>query len=410
MKIIKCSEFFSRQDIKPFLLGAFYSRTIASSGNEYFFTTATYKKSRYVFEDDFDFEKYKREYTQVLNKFSGYHNWIYRKDVKTSIKLPRADHIFVLENDLGLTVTTFFRRLSSKILSSEWIFEDGLTENKKSFLRGYMELRGSIDTNRPFITQDYFYNTKKEISKAKLIFEQIEAPVSVANINFRELQEQYVTGENKRNTQFRMDLNWYAHHIGFTNKYKAEIFRNRYYFSDSYITDAGIYIFVTPNKDSRNENSFERYVRFFSENVYGEKLSDEMIANIRAKLGFDSNTSTNSRSQKIVDTFRIITPDKCAICDTEKTYTNVRTGRQHYAIHHMISFANGADLDVIDNLVKVCDTCHAMMRRGSGRSEDQINAIKKILNEQENVYEFCSNYLDTDNIDLLSIQIQKMLK
>lgn len=415
MKIVTCSEFFRRNDIKPFLLGAFYSRTIASPGDKYFFTTASYKKSKYVFDDDFDFVGYKGQYTSVLDKFSGYPYWVHTAETRATelapdLRFPRADHVFILKNDLGLSITTFFRRLSSKILSSDWIMEEGLTEEKKFFLRGYMELRGSIDTNRPFITQDYFYNNKKEISKAKLLFEQLEAPVSIANVNFRDLQGQFVEGTNRRNTQFRLDLNWYAHHIGFTNKYKAQIFSNRYYSSSNYVNEDGIYIFVTPERNSRDENSFERYIRFFSENVYGQKLSDERIASIRTTLGFDMNVAPAKRSQKIVDTFRVITPDKCAICGTEVTYTNARTGRQHYAVHHMISFANGAELDVMDNLVKVCDTCHAMMKRGSGMVDDQIEAIKKILLEQENVYDFCSNYLDIDDIDELAVEIQKLLR
>ena len=49
------------------------------------------------------------------------------------------------------------------------------------------------------------------------------------------------------------------------------------------------------------------------------------------------------------------------------------------------------------------------MKKSSGLVADQINAIKKILNEKENIYEFCSTYLEIDDINVLSQKIQTML-
>lgn len=409
MKIVRCSEFFTRPDIKPFLLGAFYSRSILSTDGKYFFATSSFKKSKYVFEDDFDLESYRKEYTDVLNRHSGYKNWIYKKNTKTDIPLPRADYIFVLENDLQLTVTTFFRRLSSYILNSDWVYEDGLTEEKKSFLRGFMELRGSIDTNRPLLAQDYFYNNKKEISKAKLIFESLAVPTNVANINFRDLQEQFVSGVVKRNSQLRMDLNWYVHNIGLINRYKAEIFERKYPYKERYETNNGIIYFVTAEKNFRSTNSFDSYINFFSQNIYGQKLSTERINDIRVMLKFDKTQTQGKRNKTVIEIFRAISPDKCAICGTSDTFINAKTQRPHFDIHHMISFKNGESVDVIDNLVKLCNNCHSMMKKGSGQKEDQLSAIRKILFEQENVFEFCSNYLDTDDIDIIACKVQEML-
>lgn len=60
-------------------------------------------------------------------------------------------------------------------------------------------------------------------------------------------------------------------------------------------------------------------------------------------------------------------------------------------------------------MVMICPTCHNMMKKSSGLVADQINAIKKILNEKENIYEFCSTYLEIDDINVLSQKIQTML-
>jgi hypothetical protein len=69
-----------------------------------------------------------------------------------------------------------------------------------------MENRGSIDTTRPLIAIDYFYNSKYDVDKAKILYDFMCVPLNVMNINFRELQKQYLDGK-KRNTQFRLDLN-----------------------------------------------------------------------------------------------------------------------------------------------------------------------------------------------------------
>ncbi len=409
MKIVKCSEFLQRKDIKPFLLGAFYSRTLLSDDSKYFFTVSSYKTSKYVFDDDFDFDNYRLEYLNQINNKSGYKNWFYKKNYKGAIKLPRGDYFFIIENDLKLSIKTFFNHLNSKILSSEWCYEEGLTEQKKDFIRGFMELRGSIDTNRPYITQDYFYNQKKEINKARILIEQFEIPFNVANINFRELQKQFVDGTNKRNTQFRIELNWYAKNIGFINKYKALIFEKRYYSSNSYEKDGVIY-FDAVEKNSRDSNVFIDYLNYFSKNVYGQALSEDRINGLREQLGFvEKFTKSTNRNMKIIETFKIISEDKCAICGTTNTFINKNTGRPHFEIHHMISLKNGKSLDVMDNLVKLCSNCHSMMSKGSGLVDDQINAIQKILNENENVYQFCSDYLNMEDIPTLAETIQTML-
>ena len=118
MKILKASELFLGKDVKPFLLGCLYSRIISINDNKYFVTTGAFKSSKYVFESDFNINKYKCDYLDVINYYSGYQYWFYRLDEDNSLglDLPRADYLFVIENDLNQTVTTFFRSLLSSFI------------------------------------------------------------------------------------------------------------------------------------------------------------------------------------------------------------------------------------------------------------------------------------------------------
>jgi hypothetical protein len=381
-----------------------------SKDNKYIFATSEFKRSIYVKNDVFDFNTYKVNYVNVLNKLSGYDNWFVKGSEKTKIPLPRSTFVFILENDLNLTCTAFFRRIQSLIYNASWSEDtEELTEDIRSFVRGFIETRGSIDTNRPFISQDYFYNSKNEISKAKILFDLLNLPVCITNVNFRELQNDFVTGKSKRNTQFRLNLNWYAKNIGFFNLYKATIFENKYHFFSKSIVN-NIVFYETETSQTDKDNSFISYLSYFAKNVYGQTLSKNRIDDLRNKLGFNGNDNNSSnRSKKVVDAFIELAPDVCAICGTTTTFTSAKTGKQHFDIHHMISFKNGKSVDVTDNLVKLCNTCHTMMKKGCGTEQQQLDAIKKILEEQENIYDFCSTYLCIEDIDLLAKKVRELL-
>lgn len=61
------------------------------------------------------------------------------------------------------------------------------------------------------------------------------------------------------------------------------------------------------------------------------------------------------------------------------------------------------------NLVKLCPNCHRMMKKGASSKEQQVRAIIKILNEQTEIFEFCSSYLNIDDINELSNKIWDLL-
>lgn len=128
-------------------------------------------------------------------------------------------------------------------------------------------------------------------------------------------------------------------------------------------------------------------------------------------MGFTDNTPATSanRNRTIIELFNEISEDKCAVCGTTTTFVNRRTGRQHFEIHHVISFKNGAELDNIANLVKLCPTCHDMLKKNAAPKDKQLNAIIKILSEHTEVLEFAKSYLQIDDINEIAEQIWEML-
>lgn len=407
MKAITINDFF-RFEIKPFILGAFLSRIMEyedDNGQKYFYAYTNFRSSKAVFIDDFNLLDYSSKLNETLNKYSGYHNWIIHSSSKTGLELR-----FYIKNDQNISRNAFYKYLYQKVMTSDWALSDSLNEEKKSFIRGFMELRGSIDTTMKLIAQDYFYNNRLELKKAQILTDLMNLPIYYANFNARDLQPQFVSGERKRNTQFRINLYFYASTIGFINLYKAQIFENSYYTHGKYQIDDIVYYNVELPASRNKDITFIKHLNFFTNNIYEKNLTKDVIQQYREELDFDSPTSNNQqRNQSIISLFSKISEDKCAICGTTKTFTNKNTGRQYFEIHHVISFYNGKDLDNIANLVKLCPNCHDMLKKNRSMKNEQVSAIIKILHNHPEVFEFTSSYLAIDDINELANKIWEML-
>lgn len=395
-----------RRDIKPFLLGTFLSRTIEKNvnGEKYLECYTSYQKSKYVFDIDFNYAAYVNELKEDLNYFSGYKNWeIDKADGKVKIS-------FTVKNDLNISKVAFVRSLYNKMMREEWVGEPNLNEQKKQFLRGYIETRGSVDTSRKLIAQDYFYDNRFELKMGLQLVTILDLPLEYININFRDLQPQYTSGENMRNTQFRVKAFWYANQIGFLNKYKAKIFKTCYYTRREWTTNRIQYFDVDVPNSRNASTSFINYFNFFTNNIFEKQLTDGVIETLRNQLGFNSTpVSTGHRDQTLRKIFDTIEEDKCAICGTTQTFTNRTTGRQHFEIHHVISYTNGVEFDNIANLVKLCPTCHDSLGKGRAPKDVQIRGIITILTNKPNVFEYVSDYFQTTDIYELSEKIWEML-
>lgn len=416
-----------KNQIHPLIHGALISRIITSKDNRYFAAISSYQRSTKLDElgtSTFQFDEYIEKYIKVLNNQSLSNNWITIADYRKYFSFCKfsfgghAKAVYLIENDLNLSRDSFFNQLYAKLFNEcEYIQDENLNEQKKDFVRGFCELRGSIDTQRPLLAMDYFYDSIFELGKARLLNEYFSIPYYIININFRNLQNQFVSDINKRNTQLRLQLNWYARNIGFLNEYKVEIV-NSFYHSSATKKEGNVNFVLMPIVESRKSGLFIQRLSYFSSRIFGRELTERDIVKLRSELGFDLETSdvgVVKRNRDIVELVRLFTDDVCAGCKEEhnledRTFIHRKTGRPYFEIHHNISFANNIELDHENNLVKLCPVCHTCMKSGVGLPDDQKHIIVNILDSQPHVKDFATHFFNTKNENELVDNIYNNLR
>lgn len=408
MNLLKVSEFFSNE-IPSILLGAFFSRRLFTEDNKYIIIYTSYKESQKVKTKEIEYSTYDSDYIKALNEESGaYPYWYTREEVLDNINVTLAringQAFFVLENDININQDSFYNKLYAKIFSTcDWIFDENLNEHKKSFIRGYMELRGSIDTTADYIAQDYFYDSFFEMKKARMLVDYLSIPHNAININFRELQHDYYAGISTRNTQLRLNIWWYMENVGIINGYKAEIFALSRRL-DLPEPEGNIYYFYNDNKRRRTINNIlDERLNFYSSNVFGKDITENDIQKMRNELKFDNNPG-NVRNRALVEAIKYLTPDECACCKnkyniSDRSYINRNTGRYYFEIHHVISIGKNKELDDENNMVKLCPTCHRILKRGSGTELEQKDLIREIFRNSPNTLYFAENFFNTKEFE-----------
>ena len=76
----------------------------------------------------------------------------------------------------------------------------------------------------------------------------------------------------------------------------------------------------------------------------------------------------------------------------------------------MISVGQTKELDDVDNLAKICPTCHRALKRGSATEQEQKILIRKILNHKQNILDFCKSYFDEEDFETVVQKICEKLK
>jgi len=418
MSIMKLSVFL-KSDIPAFVLGAFFSRRVFTKDNKYIYVYTSYKESRVVKTKIIDFKSYEKEYIDVLNSRSGAYPFWNSKDYFNNehdlyLKGAIGQAFFVLENDLLISKESLYNKLYSKLLSMcDWIYDDELNENKKDFIRGFMELRGSIDTTADYIPHDFYADSTFEYRKARILIDNIGIPGYVTNLNFRQLQPDYVNDIQKRNPQFRLNIWWYMENIGVLNAYKAEVFslsRNIKLIEPN----DGVYYFTnTERKIRTNNNLLEERLSFYYTNLMNRKPTLKEIEQMRIELGFDGESSS-IRSSSLVKLIRDYTPDECVCCKNkyniaDRSHINPKTGRYAFQVHHVISLGKNKELDDENNMVKLCSACHSAIKRGASSSEEQKAMIREIFKNAPNTYTFAKCFLDLYDFETVVDEVQKRL-
>ncbi len=379
----------------------------------------SYKASKFV--HDYDYEESKVQVLNALNTLSKHPIWRFNQKSVTKIK---GTFVFILENDLHLDGNSFYKKLLNSLMDNDFFNRShSMTPNQRLFLSGFFESRGSIDTQRNFLTLDYFFHSPLEFKKFHYLIDFFNIPSEALNFNFRELQPEYAQGINQRNAQFRIYLDWYSHHIGLLNPYKARIVEH--VFKTTLVRDGiyGIYYKLRDQPRTKyHGNSFTERAHFYLKNIYQQDLDDKSIEKLREQLGWMQKIKEFKRDSKIINFYRISTPNVCSACcgdyDIKERsfislplYQITQNPNSYYTeIHHVISLGKNRELDVLANLAKLCPTCHRALKKGSSEEGFQKRLIRNILNHNKDNLEFAQLRFETDDFPTLINRIYESLK
>lgn len=398
--------------IDPFNLGVLLSRFQIKNGCIY--GVCSYKASKFVH----GYEESKAQVLNALNTLSVHPIWRFNQGSVTKIK---GTFVFILENDLQLDENSFYKKLLNSLINLSCCSSILRTiTNKRLFLSGFFESRGSMDTQRNFLTLDYFFHSPLEFKKFYYLIDFFNIPSEALNFNFRELQPEYVQGINQRNAQFRIYLDWYLYHIGLFNPYKVRIAEHVF---KTTLVDDGIYYKLRDRPRTKyHGNSFTERAHFYLKSVHQQDLDDKSIEKLREQLGWIQKSGEFRRDSKIINFYRISTPNVCSACcgdyDIKERsfislplYKITQNPNSYYTeIHHVISLGKDRELDVLANLAKLCPTCHRALKKGASEEGFQKRLIENILNHNKDNLEFAQLRFETDDFLTLINRICESLK
>ncbi|GAA8691276.1 hypothetical protein HpDR84_01240 [Helicobacter pylori] len=382
--------------------------------NACIYGVCSYKASKFIP----GYEESKAQVLDALNTLSAHPIWQSNQENDTKIK---GTFVFILENDLQLDENSFYKKLLNSLIDNDFFNRShSMTPNQKRFLSGFFESRGSIDTQRNFLTSDYFFHSPLEFNKFHYLIDFFNIPSEALNFNFRELQPEHMQGINQRNAQFRIYLNWYLHYIGLFNPYKARI--AEHVFKTTLVYDSIYYKLSYPPTTEYRGNSFIERAHFYLKNVYQQDLDKKSIERLREQLGWIQKSEEFRRDSKIINFYRIATPNVCSACcgdyDIKERsfislplYKITQNPDSYYTeIYHVISLGKDKELDVLENLAKLCPTCHRALKKGSSEEEFQKRLIRNILNRNKDNLEFAQLRFETDDLPTLINRICESLK
>lgn len=321
---------------------------------------------------------------QLLSDFTG-----------LDFQLNSTKHQYFIKSELSCD--DFFSKIYQQIQRKR--IESNVSDNEfsKLIILSFFALRGSpdfklnfysLDLPRQIVSTNYLDNLFKLLTNL--------SDLRQLNLNFRELQEQFVTGENERNTQFRINLRYFyenfSNDLAKINLFKSEILTHN--------TD----LILTKNTAQESKTFVERLF-FYRDNILNKTKTQNEIEQLRKNLGFIYDEVIDekvSRNQGIVQYVRAYFPDECACCKNKypienRTFKYRNSERWYLEIHHIISFSADRTLDQIDNLVKLCPTCHRALTKNRADEEYQKSLITEIFVNNPKAKEFCLNLTDENN-------------
>ncbi|ESV09955.1 hypothetical protein M456_0206670, partial [Staphylococcus epidermidis MC28] len=137
-----------------------------------------------------------------------------------------GQHVTYIKNENNISFEEFMINIFSLIQQKRFTYSS--SEFDGIVLNSAFGPRGSIDLKRNYLTIDIYerFISDKYIEMIMNLLISTEA-TNQLNLNFRNLQKQYVEQTNKRNTQIRINLKWFAEnyidYLSEINTYKEDI-------------------------------------------------------------------------------------------------------------------------------------------------------------------------------------------
>lgn len=248
--------------------------------------------------------------------------------------------------------------------------------------------RGGVDFNRGLYSVDLRNITPSYIDNFFKLLLSSDQLLLLLNLNFRQLQPQFVARTNMRETQIRINLKWFYDNViqnyNNINQYKTDILVEN----------------VSMLGEIRKSNGFYERLIFYRQSVLGHELTAEDVNNLRQELEFSLQIESIpdnrfiARNQKIASYARETFEDICVGCGDrynimDRSFKMPRNDRYYFEINHVIAYANDSStVDVLDNLVKLCPTCHRALTPGRAHDILQKAIIEKMINSRVEVERF----------------------
>lgn len=375
-------DFFSTANINALLVAFANAKPYAKSTNG-FVIESSYKRSIYSPIEELTDEIYQKN-NQLLSDFTG-----------LDFQLNGTKHQFFIESELSCD--DFFAKIYKQIQIVRVQNNISDDEFSKLIILSFFALRGSPD----FIRNFYSIDLPRQIVSNNYLDNLFILLTNLSdlrqlNLNFRELQEQFVSGENQRNTQFRINLRYFydnfINDLAKINIFKANILKH----------NAKI---IETKNIAQESKSFVKRLHFYRDNILNKTKTSNEIEQLRKNLGFiydDIIDEKVKRNQGIVQYIRAFFPDECVCCKDifpieNRSFKYRNSERWYLEIHHVISFSSDKTLDQIDNLVKLCPTCHRALTKNRADENYQKDLISKIFENEPRTKEFCLNFTDNNN-------------
>jgi hypothetical protein len=366
MKFSELLETGKNNPQKSFVLGMIYARPILFNGVVLAYS-AYRKGKRSNLKLEGNINDYYNSHKDKLKKFLGEKYKIVLNDSIENKKLDNNERIqsgvsVVIENDFfipdGVDHKTYIYGLIEK-----WLI-DSDEKNKKTFLVGAMDARGSLDFTGKYISLDIIEEdpmiVKRKISKYNDIIG------TVFNYNPRLVQE----NSFQKNDQFRLPLFYYMGNFGLFTPFKIEYYisetkKNKeniklgYFFLDKqfkdmkipekYISERSLRINNLAIKLQEKELCLEdkrRIVKEWKEDNFGTETSDEIIFS----------------SQNIKELAKKNSHYLCENNNNHLTFNSKSNNKNYVEAHHLIPFSKRnkfkVSIDVLDNIICLCPNCH----------------------------------------------------